>query len=151
MGIGQQGVLATWRLSRCAAPGCACFLLLLAPACVQVRPEPDFEEARRLVQVSTGSSEVFDPYAPVLTDEQIGAILADGLSLEEAQRLAVLNNRELQAEFLEIGVAHADWVQSPAPCLYTWSILRSDQSTQQHLCRSWRRLSLLHSCWSPAD
>ena len=89
-------------------------LLSLLPmaSCVQVEPRPDFDKARHLVGESTGRSEVFDPYAPALSDEELEAIFADGLSLDEALRLALVNNRDLQAEFQEIGIAHADWVQS---------------------------------------
>lgn len=87
-------------------------ILLLATSCVQVEPGPDFEKARDLVEESTGRTEIFDPYASVLTDEELSAILAEGLSLEEALRLALINNRDLQAEFQEIGIAHADWVQA---------------------------------------
>lgn len=86
--------------------------LLLTTSCVQVEPRPDFERARGLVEESTGRQEVFDPYAPVLTEEELSAIIADGLSLDAALRLALINNRDLQAEFQEIGVAHADWVQA---------------------------------------
>ena len=86
--------------------------LLLATSCVQVEPRPDFDRTRRLIEESTGRREVFDPYAPAPVEEELEAIFADGLSLDEALRLALVNNRDLQAEFQEIGVAHADWVQS---------------------------------------
>jgi CzcA family heavy metal efflux pump len=87
-----------------------CFWMV--PACVQVEPEPDFDQARQLIQTSTGRTDVYNPYAPSLAASELDAILADGLTLDEALRLALIYNRELQAEFLEIGVAHADWVQS---------------------------------------
>ena len=87
-------------------------MILLVTSCVQVEPRPDFQEARRLVEESTGRQEVFDPQAPPLSTEEIEAVLADGLSLDEALRLALVNNRELQAEFQDIGLAHADWVQA---------------------------------------
>ena len=86
--------------------------LSLAASCVPVDPRPDFEQARRLVVESTGRSEVFDPYAPTLAQEDLEAVLSGGLSLDEALRLALVNNADLQAEFQLIGVAHADWVQS---------------------------------------
>ncbi|MDE0896443.1 MAG: TolC family protein [Planctomycetota bacterium] len=85
---------------------------LLAISCVQVEPEPDYDRARELFAKSTGRSEVFDPFAEGLTQEELDGIVADGLSLEEALRIALLCNRELQAEFHDIGIAHADWVQS---------------------------------------
>jgi cobalt-zinc-cadmium efflux system outer membrane protein len=39
-------------------------------------------------------------------------VLAGGLELDEALRLAPLNNRHLQAEFAALGVARADLVQA---------------------------------------
>jgi cobalt-zinc-cadmium efflux system outer membrane protein len=87
-------------------------LPLLAVACIQVEPKADFERARALVEESTGEAEVFNPYRPTLTDEEIATTLADGLTLDESVQLALLNNRQLQADFMEIGIAHADWVQS---------------------------------------
>jgi len=84
----------------------------LSSSCVQVEPQADFDEARRLVAESTGRGEVFDPQAPGLSGEELDSILADGLSLDEALHLALVNNRDLQADFQEIGIAHADWVQA---------------------------------------
>lgn len=92
---------------------CVLGLTILGTAgCVQVQPRPDFEKARELVNESTGMQEIFDPSKPTLTDEEVAAILDGGLALDETLRLALLNSRSLQAEFQEIGVAHADWVQS---------------------------------------
>ena len=81
-------------------------------SCVQVQPKPDFETARDLVEESTGRREIFDPYTAALTEDEINAILDEGLTLDEGLRLVLVNNRELQAQFQEIGIAHADWVQS---------------------------------------
>lgn len=86
--------------------------LLVLAGCTQVKPGPDFERARGLIEQSTGFDEVYDPQGPALSEEEISAWLQDGLSLDEAVRLALLNNRTLQAEFMSIGVAKADWVQS---------------------------------------
>ncbi|MAF64615.1 MAG: hypothetical protein CMJ84_02995 [Planctomycetes bacterium] len=81
-------------------------------ACVEVRPEPDFERARELVAESTGSRALFDPAAPALAPDELSTILSDGLSLAEAERLALSHNRALRAAFWEIGVAHADWTDA---------------------------------------
>jgi cobalt-zinc-cadmium efflux system outer membrane protein len=86
--------------------------IYLASSCVQVEPKPDFERARQLVEASTGRGDALDPQAPGLTSLEMDGVLEDGLSLDETLQLALMNSRELQAEFLEIGVAHADWVQS---------------------------------------
>jgi outer membrane protein, heavy metal efflux system len=95
-----------------AMKGILVAVLTLGVACIQVDPNPDFEQARRLVEQSTGRSEVFDPAAPAMSEGELEALLADGLCLEEALRLALVGNRELQADFQDIGVAHADWVQA---------------------------------------
>jgi outer membrane protein TolC len=80
--------------------------------CATVDPRPDFEKARQEIHATTGEDAVHDPDQPVLSDEEIQAILADGLGLTEATRLALLNNRRLQAGFLALGVARAEFVQA---------------------------------------
>ncbi|VAX38972.1 hypothetical protein MNBD_PLANCTO03-2099, partial [hydrothermal vent metagenome] len=88
----------------------SCFLL--CSGCAAVKPGPDFLRVRALVEESTGFPGTYNPEEPAVTREEITAAFADGLSMEEAVRLALLNNRRLQAEFMSIGVAKADWVQS---------------------------------------
>ena len=85
---------------------------VLLAGCAQVRPKADYERARKWVAESTGGVAVYDPEAPLLNDKGIDAFLNDGLTLEEAIRIALLNNRRLHAEFMSIGVAKADWVQA---------------------------------------
>ncbi len=88
--------------------------VVLASACAtqEVDPRRDQQRARTLVQETTGQSTIFDPDAPLLSAAEIDAVLADGLALDEALRLALLNNRRLQAQFLALGVARADVVQA---------------------------------------
>ncbi len=86
--------------------------LFLWPGCASVEPGPDFLRVRDLVEASTGFPDTYSPEDPAITREEIVAALADGLSIDEAVRIALLNNRQLQAEFMSIGVAKADWVQS---------------------------------------
>ncbi len=85
---------------------------LSVAGCASVDPRPDYEQARREIRVTTGVEDVHDPDEPVLTGEEIGTMLADGLGLDEAARLALLNNRRLHAGFLALGVARADYVQA---------------------------------------
>ena len=80
--------------------------------CVQVKPFADVARARRLIAEATGVETAYDPAAPLLTEEQLDAVFDGGLTLEEAVRIALLNNRRLQAEFASIGVAKAEWVQA---------------------------------------
>jgi len=85
---------------------------VLLSGCAQVKPQEDFARTRELIQQSTGVDAAYDPDEVQLTTEELDAMLADGLSLDEAVRIALVNNRRLQAEFLDIGVAKAEWVQS---------------------------------------
>ena len=86
--------------------------LSLCSGCATVEPGPDFLRVRDLVEASTGFPETYNPEAPAITREEIVAALADGLAIDEAVRIGLLNNRQLQSEFMSIGVAKADWVQS---------------------------------------
>lgn len=88
-----------------------CCLTLLS-ACASVDPKEEFARARQLTKESTGAAEVFDPGQPPMSQDEISQMLADGLTLDEALALALTNSRRLQAEFMDIGVARADWVQS---------------------------------------
>lgn len=85
---------------------------LLLSACATVDPDADFDRARQLIRSSTGVDETYDPESDELTTEQITQSLDDGLTVDEAVALALVNNRDLQAQFMRIGVAKADWVQS---------------------------------------
>ena len=86
--------------------------LLATSGCATVDPRPDYEQARQEIRATTGEAQQYDPQGPVLSSEEIGAVLADGLGLAEATRLALLNNRRLQAGFLSLGVARSDFVQA---------------------------------------
>jgi len=68
--------------------------------------------ARELIAQSTGFADSYDPDEPPLSRAELDEIIGDGLSLDEAIRLTLVNNRQLQAAFMEIGVAKAEWVQS---------------------------------------
>ncbi len=101
---------------RTGGPGLA-FLLLIglslgAPGCASFEPEDDYARAAEAVEASTGRTDLRLPGAPRMSWQEVDAILADGLSLEEAQFLTLANNPGLQAKFLEIGIGHADWLQA---------------------------------------
>lgn len=92
--------------------GCALLVCAITSACVQVESRPDFDNTRDLIEASTGRQAIFDPYGKQLAQDEIEALLAGGLSLDDALTLALVHNRELQAAFQEIGIDHSALVQS---------------------------------------
>lgn len=92
--------------------GSALLLALICVSCAKVEPGPDYERARQLITERTGSESVYDPRADELVAERVAALLADGLTVDEAVQVALLNNHPLQTAFLDIGVSRAEVVQS---------------------------------------
>lgn len=77
-----------------------------------VQPGSDYRQAADLITERLGAAEVYDPQADALVHDKVEALLADGLTIDEAVTLAMLNNRRFQAAFHEIGVSRAELVQS---------------------------------------
>jgi cobalt-zinc-cadmium efflux system outer membrane protein len=84
----------------------------VAFGCAPVKPEADYRRAAELVSQHTGASEVYDPKADGLVSEKVDGFVVDGLTVEEAITVALLNNRDFQARFADIGVSRAEVVQS---------------------------------------
>lgn len=80
--------------------------------CQTVNPTADYARTSELVREHTGSADVYEPDANASIDEKVAALLADGLTVDEAVRVALLNNRGFHAAFHEIGASRADVVQS---------------------------------------
>ncbi|UCE58265.1 MAG: TolC family protein [Phycisphaerales bacterium] len=97
-------------LAKVTCPSLA--LLMVGVGCATVDPKPDYNRTRTLIEQSTGVAESYNPEEDGLTADELNAWLSNGLTLDEAVHIALLNNRKLQAVFLDIGMARADWVQS---------------------------------------
>lgn len=80
--------------------------------CAGVDARPDFRRARDLIAGRTGAAGVYDPSEAALVEERVTRALADGLTIDEAVSVALLNNPSFQAAFNEIGVSRAELVQS---------------------------------------
>jgi len=106
----MRNILVLKWLVKVSCPSLA--LLMVGVGCATVNPKPDYSRTRALIEQSTGAAEVYNPEEDGLTVDELSAWLSDGLTLEEAVRIALLNNRKLQAAFFDIGMARADWVQS---------------------------------------
>ena len=94
------------------AAGC---LSLMTAGCATVNPKPDYQRAAGIITERTGVAELYDPEAESLIEQRVAALLAHGLTKDEAVEVALLNNRAFQAAFQEIGVSRAEVVQSSLP------------------------------------
>jgi cobalt-zinc-cadmium efflux system outer membrane protein len=95
---------------------------LTIAGCATVHPRPDYDRAAEHIAHATGQAEVYRPDDDAAVAARVTAILEAGITVDEAAQLALLNNPSLQASFLNIGVAHADFVQSKLfsnPSLFT--------------------------------
>jgi len=91
-------------------------LLLMAisagSGCIRVDASGDFAGAARTIAERNGAAQAYDPAADSLVQTRVQALLADGLTIDEAVSVALLNNPGLQSLFQSIGASRADVVQS---------------------------------------
>lgn len=92
-------------------------LALPLAACATVDVNPDFDEVRRSVEERTGGSVRWmrDAAEADAAEEEVRATLARALTADDAVRVALLNHRELQAAFEELGIGKADLVAASRP------------------------------------
>lgn len=98
-------------LFRSALTGAAALAL---GACAGVDQDAAFADLRTAVGDRIGHELVWrrDAATDAAVTAQIDALLASELSFDGAVQLALLNNRELQARYAELGIANADLVQA---------------------------------------
>src|SRR5262245_42943691 len=87
-------------------------LSLFGCAGCAVNSGPDFHQAAARVEHSTGQSASYQPDLDDQTPARVKALLDGGLTADAAVQICLLNNRELQAAWMQIGMARADFVQS---------------------------------------
>lgn len=80
--------------------------------CVSVDPRPDYARAGRLIRERTAADAVYDPAEEEHAAEQVHERLADGLTVDEAVDVALLNSPSLRASFQALGASCADVVQA---------------------------------------
>lgn len=91
----------------------ASFLLLLA-GCASTSARPAFRDTASAIESRVGYRAVWRTGGPedAQVDDAIEKLLAKELTIDGAVLLALLNDRNLQAEYEELGVAQADLVQA---------------------------------------
>ena len=91
---------------------CVCALALCVAGCAQVNPQVDYDRVKQNIHDTTGQITAYGPNDEALATEQVNSLLHNGLSVEDAVRVALLNNPSLQAGFFRVGMSRADFVQS---------------------------------------
>lgn len=91
--------------------------------CATVNPGPDYRRVAQSVTEATGQPEAYWPEEEeTLIAARIDALLVDGLTLDEAAKVCLLNNPGFQAAWMDVGIARADLVQAGLlsnPSLFT--------------------------------
>lgn len=88
------------------------FLVLLG--CATVKTDEEWSQFKKTSRERTGHELLWEQSGgeQVSIRKEIKEILADGLSRDEAAKIALLNNRILQSTFEEIGISKSDLVQA---------------------------------------
>ena len=83
-------------------------LALALSGCVTLDAKSSYDEANQLILERTGAAAVYNPALSAdPAAERVREALQEGVTLEEAIAVALLNNPTFQAQFLEIGVSQA--------------------------------------------
>ena len=87
---------------------------LLVTGCATVNPQKDFDAVSLSSQMKTGYTVTWQqtPEDEAQTQRAVEELRMDGVTQEEAVRIALMNNRDLQAKFEFLGIARADVVQA---------------------------------------
>ena len=96
----MRNVQATKWTAMVTGPSLA--VLMVSVGCATVDPKPDYTRTRTLIEQSTGVAESYSPEEDGLTTEELCAYLSDGVTADEAVRIALLNNRQLQTAFFDL-------------------------------------------------
>jgi outer membrane protein, heavy metal efflux system len=102
------------RVRRGRRAGTVCVLLLLLTGCATVDQRAGFSDVREVVEERSGKRVVWNLGTELDAEaaEEVRRLLSGTLTADEAIQVALLNNRELQALYAELGVAQADVVQA---------------------------------------
>jgi cobalt-zinc-cadmium efflux system outer membrane protein len=87
---------------------------ILLFSCAKVDPQLQWQKVEAITKERIEGSIIWEKSEKdsKTIKTQVDNLLADGLTRQEAVKIALLNNRKLQASFEEIGVAQADLIQA---------------------------------------
>ena len=89
---------------------------LLSTACATTKPDAARQEVADILVERGGPADAItieqDDESMARIRERVDALLKEPLTLDNALRVALLNNRELRATFEELGVAQSELVQA---------------------------------------
>ncbi len=91
--------------------------MLVLGGCASVPKEEGYAEVGRQVAERTGQQTYWDQGTPEAAklDKRVSELLGHELTEQAAIQVALLNNRELQAAYEELGIAQADLLQAGLP------------------------------------
>src|SRR3989304_2236085 len=87
---------------------------LFLSGCASVQTQQEWERVRAFATERTGIETHWEQTEEdvKVTKEEVNKLLSDGLTEDNAVKIALINNHALQATFEEIGIAKADLVQA---------------------------------------
>src|SRR5882724_7167090 len=94
--------------------GWMCLMLLSLAGCVSVDPRAGFPDVSAAVEERAATKIVWNPGTELDQEaaDQLRSLLRKKLTADDAVQIAMLNNRDLQALYTELGLAQADLVQA---------------------------------------
>ncbi len=96
------------------AATCAALIPLTFAGCASVDPQPAFVDLQKNISARTGQRVewVRDAKTDAEMQRAIRVLLREELTADSAVRIALMNNRSLQATLAEIGISQADYAQA---------------------------------------
>lgn len=80
--------------------------------CASVDPKHDYARTSQHVAAAIGTGVPEEIVSPIDAAKEVEALLAEGLTADEAVQIALVNNPRVRSGFASLGVARADVVQS---------------------------------------
>ena len=87
-------------------------LLCSLGGCATVDPRPDWNRTSERLNQAIGTEDLYRPSEDAAIAEQVSSLVADGLTVGEAVKVALINNPRLQSAIYRLGISRADFVQS---------------------------------------